>query len=74
MGTARVRRHDIKKHGVRRTRRGHITSSTPQHEARKASEMMTQRHGHTGNTTQRKAGQTMNEMDLSAQGMVFREF
>lgn len=36
--------------------------------------MMAQRHGHVGNTTQRKAGQTMNEMELSTQGMVLGSF
>lgn len=69
MGTARVRkRHHIKKHSVSRAQRGHITSSTPQHEAREGSKMMAQRHGHIGNTTQCKAGQTMNEMDLLNSG------
>lgn len=35
---------------------------------------MAQRHGHTGNTTQRTAGQTMDEMDLSTQGNGVGEF
>lgn len=36
--------------------------------------MMAQRHGHIRNTTQRKAGQTMNEMDRSALGKVLGRF
>lgn len=77
MGTARVRkRHHIKKRKEKSTALVRlITSLQAHHNTRRGRlQTMAQRHGHTGNTTQRTAGQTMDEMDLSTQGNGVGEF